>query len=238
MDENKSNTDSGLDIIGLGKVAKAIPQKVYTEATKGLIETFSKVISPITETTSGIGRYIKQKFDNMVDMEKAVGAYTIEKAIEKAREQGELIQPKHLKSFINSFEEASKETDSVLHEMWKNILASQITDSKFHPRYVNILSSLSADEANLLLRLNTIDKLGKDFSNYLGSPRDGFHHYVLRNHDKELNKWSYSCNILLEFELAEVIAPNDGIYDPKDSVTILYLTNSGRRFLEVVATIQ
>jgi hypothetical protein len=235
MENNESNkTDSSFDIIGLGKTAKAIPSEVYVETTRGLIETFNKIVAPITETTSGIGRYIRQKFDNMVDVEKAIGAYTIQKAIEKAKKQGEINPPFHLKSFITSFEEASKETDSVLHEMWENILASQITKSKFHPRYVGILSSLSADEANLLLKLNTIDNLGENWSKYLGSPRDGFYHYILKNHDTDLHKWSYSCNVLLELGLAEVGAPNHGIYEKQDSVTILYLTNSGQRFLEVV----
>lgn len=235
MENNETDKiDSSFDILGLGKTAKAIPSEVYVETTRGLIDTFNKIISPITETTSGIGRYIRQKFDNMVDVEKAIGAYTVQKAIDKALKQGVLKQPSHLKSFINSFEEASKETDPVLHEMWENILASQITDSNFHPRYVGILSSLSADEAVLLLQLNTIDNLGKDFSGYFGSPRDGFNHYVLKNYDNDLHKWSYSCNILLEFELAEVIAPNEGIYKIEDGVTILYLTNSGKRFLDVV----
>lgn len=234
--ENKetNKTDSSFDIIGLGKTAKAIPAEVYVETTRGLIDTFNKIVAPITETTSGIGRYIRQKFDNMVDSEKAIGAFTIQKAIEKAEKLGEIKQPNHLKSFVNSFEEASKETDPILHEMWENILASQITESNFHPRYVGVLSSLSADEAILLLKLNTIDNLGKDFSGYLGSPRDGFNHFVIKNHDTELYKWSYSCNILLEFELAEVIAPNDGIYEKEDRVTILYLTNSGKRFLDIV----
>src|SRR3990172_1974339 len=161
MENNETNkTDSSFDIIGLGKTAKAIPPEVYVEATKGLIDTFNKIVAPVTQTTSGIGRYIRQKFDNMVDAEKAIGAYTIQKAIAKAEKRGAIKQPSHLKSFVNSFEEASKETDPVLHKMWENILASQIAESNFHPRYVGILSNLSADEATLLLKLNTIDNLG------------------------------------------------------------------------------
>lgn len=235
MENNEGNkVDSGFDIIGLGKVAKAIPAEVYTETTRGLIDNFNKIVSPITETTSGFGRYIRQKFDNMVDVEKAIGAYTVQQAIEKAARKGSLKQPSHIKSFINSFEEASKETDSTLHEMWKNILTSQITDSEFHPRYVSILSSFSVSEANLLLKLNTAENIGEDLSGYLGSPRDGFEHYVIKNKDKELYKWSYSCNVLLEFELAGVAAPNDGIYEKQDRVTILYMTESGKRFRDVV----
>jgi len=235
MEVNQTNkTDSSFDIIGLGKTAKAVPSEVYVETARSLIDNFNKIVAPLTETTSGIGRYIRQKFDNMVEVEKVIVAHTIQKAIEKAEKKGRIRQPSHIKSFIHSFEEASKETDPTLHEMWENVLASQITESNFHPRYVGFLSSLSAEEANLLSKLNTIDNLGKDFSGYFGSPRDAFNHYVLKNYDTELYKWSYSCNILLEFELAEVVAPNNGIYKAKDKVTILFLTNSGKRFLDVV----
>ncbi len=226
--------NSGFDIIGIGKTAEAIPKEVYVEATRGLIETFNDIVAPLTQTTSGFGRYIRQKFDNMVEVEKAIGALTLQNAIEKAKKRGDLTPPKHIKSFINSFEEASKETDETLHEMWENIISNQIIDSNFHPRYVNMLSNLTADEAKLLLTLNTIQNLGEDYSSYLGSPRDGFKNFVIKNHDNVLHKWTYSCNILLEFELAEVMAPNDGIYLKEDRVTILYLTNSGKRFLEIV----
>jgi hypothetical protein len=231
---NSNNKSSGFDIVGLGKTAEAVPKEVYVETTRGLINTFNSIVAPITETTSGIGRYIRQKFDNMVEAEKAIAAFTLQKAIEKAQKSGNLVAPKHLKSFINSFEEASKETDLLLHEMWENILASQIVDSNFHPRFVNMLANFSADEANLLMKLNPISNLGTDFSVYFGSPRDGFDHFVIKNPDKNLYKWTYSCNILLEFELAEVIAPHEGIYNEADNVTILYLTNSGKQFLEVV----
>lgn len=234
MESKLNPSDSSIDIIGLGKTAKAIPTEVYVETTRGLIEAFNKIISPLTETTSDIGRYIRQKFDNMVDIEKAIGAFSVQKAVEKAQKKNGIREPKHLKSFIKSFEEASKETYPILHEMWVNILANQITDSSFHPRYVNILSSFSSDEANLLLKLNTRENIGKDFSVYFGSPRDGFNHFVVKNPDNNLFEWSYSCNVLLEFELAEVIAPNEGIYKEEDNVTILYLTKSGQRFLEIV----
>ncbi len=234
MENNDSKkTDSSFDIIGFGKTAKAIPKEVYVETSRELISTFSKIVSPITQTTDGIGRYIKQKFDNMVDAEKAIGAYTLQQAIEKASRLGSVEQPKHLKSFINSFEEASKETDPLLHEMWENILAGQITDSNFHPRYVNILSSLSAEEAYLLLNLNTVDEVGGNWSSYVGSPRDGFTHYVFNSDNPDLNEWTFSCNVLLELELAEVAALT-GRVPENDAHALLFLTSSGKRFLDVV----
>ena len=237
MEKNEvSKTGSGLDVVGLGKAAEAVPKEVYIEVAGGLIENFNKIIAPITETTSGVGRYIRQKFDNMVETEKAIAAVTLQESIRRAQERSSLILPKHIKSFVNSIEEASRETDPILHEMWVNALSKQITNSKFHPRYVSMLASFSADEANLLMSLNTVDNLGKDFSIYFGSPRHGFDHFVLKNHDTDLHEWTYACNILLEFDLAEVMAPNEGIYEQGHKVTILYLTNSGKRFLDVVTS--
>ena len=229
----ENNTNKGIDIVGIGKVAEAIPKEVYVEATRGLIETFNKIVAPITETTSGIGRYIGQKFDNMVDFEKAMGAFTIQNAVIKAQQKGKVQPPKHIKSFINSFEEASRETEPILHEMWENILASQITDSNFHPRYVSVLANLSLEEANLLMKLNTIDNIGKEFSSYMGSPRDGFTHFMFTCNDTELQVWTYSVNVLIELGLAEVIASTN--HDKNDKATILYLTNSGKNFLDVVS---
>lgn len=234
MNEDSEKKEFSFDLVGLGKVAKSIPKEVYINSTNAIIESFNKIISPIAETTTGLGRYIKQKFDNMVETEKAIGAFTLQNAIEKAREKGGILTPQHLKSFISSFEEASKETDPILHEMWENIISNQLSDSEFHPRYVKVLSNFSAEEANLLLMLNTINKVGDGYSGYFGSPRDVFHHFVTKNRDKNLHKWSYSCNVLLELELAEVIAPHKGIYDPSDGVTILYKTKSGSRFLNTV----
>ncbi len=233
-DKNSEKEKTGFDLIGLGKTAEAIPEEVYIKTTRTLTNTFDKIVSPITETTSGVGRYIRQKFDNMVEAEKAIAAFTIQNAIKKAQQRSDVLPPKHLKSFINSFEEASKETDPTLHEMWENILANQLIDSDFHPRYINILSNFSASEANLLLMLNPWDELGEDFSGYFVAPRDAFDHFVIKNYDKNLHQWTYSCNILLEFELAEVTSPKDGIYDKADKVTILYRTKSGTRFLKVV----
>ncbi len=124
--KDESYQNGGLDLIGLGKTAKAIPKKVYEETTHALIKNFNEIVAPITELTSGFGRYLRQKFDNMVEAEKAIGAFTIQNAIEKANKKQAISPPKHAKSFIKSFEEASKETDPTLHELWENIISNQL----------------------------------------------------------------------------------------------------------------
>ncbi|MCD8401407.1 Abi-alpha family protein [Tenacibaculum finnmarkense] len=235
MGNETENKGRSLDLIGLGETAKAIPKEVYTATTNAIISKFSDIVSPITETTSGIGRYIRQKFDNMVEAEKVIAAVTLENAINKAKNQSDLIKPKHLKSFINSFEEASKESDPLLHEMWENLIASQLIESEFHPHFAKILSHFSPAEANLLLNLNEYKDLGEDFSYYLGNPIS-FKNYVIKNHDQKLNNWTYSCELLVEFGFAAVAAPNREIYKDEDHVTILHRTSLGNKFLKTVIT--
>lgn len=110
------NSKDGLDLVGIGKVAKAIPEEVYNRSAESLLTTFEKLVAPITETTHGLGRYVSQKFDSMVKVEKAIATYTLEQACAKARAKAASFRfgtraPTHPKSFVKSLEEASKETD-------------------------------------------------------------------------------------------------------------------------------
>ena len=238
MNKDKDNKE-GLDLAGLGKIAKAIPPEVYTQSISAVIETFNKVTAPLTETTDGFGRYIKQKFDNMVEVEKALATYTVKNAIEKAEakvaiSENSIITPTHIKSFIKSVEEASKETDPTLHEMWENILADQLTNVNFHPHFVEILPHFSPVEANLLLSLLPKDKLGKHGGGYISYSDESFKHWVMQAGDEKLNEWNYSCILLHEFKFVDMMAPKNDQYRKEDHVTILYRTNAGNTFLSAV----
>jgi hypothetical protein len=232
-----SDKKDSVDLAGLGKIAKAIPKEVYVQSTAALIDTFTKLTAPITATTEGFGRYLKQKFDNMVEVEKALATYSIEKAIAKAEEKARtrgisLIAPSHPKSFIKSIEETSKETDPLLHEMWTNLLASQITEPSFHPHFVEILPHFSPPEARLLASLFPQEEIGQNGGGYLYFTYDSFKTWVFKSGDRDLKEWNYSCILLCEFKFADVLAPKDGDYD-KDT-TFLYRTKSGAAFLEAV----
>lgn len=238
MEDQSQN--EGFDLVGLGKVAKAIPPEVYIKTTKTLLKTFNQIVSPITETTSGIGRYIKQKFDNMVAAEKAVATFTIQNAVEianrKAKKIDAEIRPsKHIKSFVSSLEEASKETDPVLHEMWEDILANQLLDSEFHPHFVKILAHFSSAEANLLLSLNSLESIGNSHSAYISYDPDSFTHFVKQIPSDIILPWTYSCDLLLEFGFANTVGPTDDFYKREDFVTILYRTKAGTQFLKAVS---
>jgi len=75
--------NTGLNVVGVGKLAKAIPQKAWVQVVDTACKTFSDAIAPLTALTSGIGRLIEAKFDCLVDAEKVLAAGTMAGAQEK-----------------------------------------------------------------------------------------------------------------------------------------------------------
>lgn len=231
-----SSDDEGLDLVGFGKVAKAIPAKVYELSAVTALSTFEKLIAPITETTDGLGRYIRQKFDNMVDVEKALAVYTLDEAVQRATSKASseslnLQPPHHTKSFVKSLEEASKETDPLLHEMWTNLLASQLVEDAAHPHFVEMLSHFSPLEARLLLSLYPFSETGGTNDTFFSSDFSWITHWIRKDGD-ERHPWTFSCVLLLEFGFANIIPPPDK-YQNLNTV-LLHRTTSGSAFLKVV----
>ena len=228
----KTDTE-GLDVAGFGKIAKAIPPEVYEKSATTVLKTFRDLVAPITETTSGLGRYLHQKFDNMVEVEKALGTFTLEKAMRRAREKAErngssVHPPTHPKSFVKAIEEASKETDPLLHEMWANLLASQLTEETCHPHFIQTLSHFSPSEAKLLTCLLPRNQLRGHTH-----PNPSFLDTVTqwsRDYRGEPQPWSLSCALLRDLGLAAVTR---SLFPPTD--IILYRTDAGDAFLAAVS---
>lgn len=232
----KSTDNEGLDIAGFGKVAKAIPPSVYERSATTLLTAFQQITAPITETTSGLGRYLRQKFDNMVEAEKALATYTVEAAIAKAKERAkiagvEVHPPESSKSFVKAIEEASKETDPLLHEMWANLIASQLSDNSCHPHFVEVLSHFGPAEARLLISLVPLSEVGENDGGYLSASDDAFEYWMPKAGD-EPRPWSVSCILLREFRFADLVAPKGS---KPDRTTILYRTTLGAAFLAAVS---
>jgi hypothetical protein len=232
-----SSNNEGLDLVGLGKLAKAIPREVYTSSTKTALTMIEQLASPFTETTAGLARYVKQKFDNMVDVEKARGSYAVEEAIRRAREKsqitGQIMQsPASPKTFVKAIEEASKESDPLLYEMWANLLASQLLEETCHPHFVEILSHFSPAEARLLISLLPLDKVGENGGGYVGVPEGVFTHWMALSCG-DLRPWSVSCELLLDFKFADMVPPKGSKHN---HATILYRTKLGSAFLSAVST--
>jgi hypothetical protein len=229
-----------LDLTGFGKIAKAIPPEVYTRTAKSALTVFEKVIAPITETTHGFGRYIRQKFDNMVEVEKAIAAFTIEKACLKAQKrassQGISVGvPQHPKSFVKALEEASRETDPLLHEMWASLLASQLLPGDCHPHFVEILQHFSPSEAILLISLHDGDAVGENDGKYISIDIDRVSSWIAHAEDAEPKPWTASCILLIDFGFADLKAQLWKEPKEDDRPSILYRTRAGSEFLKTVS---
>ena len=223
----------GLDLIGLGKVASAIPKEVYERSAATVLTAFEKLTAPITESTSGLGRYVRQKFDNMVEAEKAIATYTLEKAVHRAQARRERIviglrSSAHPKSFVKAIEEASMEIDPVLHEMWANLLASQLCGVDNHPHFVEILPHFSPAEAKLLVSLRPESEIGEHEAYFSLQPCPPLR-LIRRNADTESMPWDISCDLLFEFRLVHLAAPK-----PRSQYAIIYRTSLGSAFLAAV----
>jgi hypothetical protein len=230
------NEDKSIDIVGFGKIAKAIPPKVYEQTTKTLLTTFQQLTAPITETTGGLGRYLKQKFDNMVDAEKAIATYTVEKALARAKskldaEHKSLLPPPSTKTFVRSIEEAAKETDPLLHEMWANLIASQLSSGTCHPHFVEILSHFTPEEAKLLISLSPLDQVGENDGGYLTIGDYDFESWVPHSNATPV-PWSISCTLLFDFAFISGLVPKG---QNGQKTTLLYRTKLGTAFLEAVS---
>ena len=146
--------DSSLDITGVGKIARAIPAKAWTQVVDTACTTFREVIAPLTSLSSGVGRLIDAKFDRLVEAEKVLVADTFSKACEKvkARSQRKLAPP-NARILIGVMDGTSIETDLLLRELWANLLAREIASGAVHPEFPSILARLSAQDAQTLAQI-------------------------------------------------------------------------------------
>ena len=146
--------EGGLDLLGAGKLAKAIPAKVWTQVVETACVTFTSAIAPFTATTSGIGRLITAKFDRLVDAEKLLASETMARAAEKVTKSRKVPNGTAKASVvIAAIESSATETDSILRELWANLLAQEIVTGTVHPEFPRILSRLSSTDAQVLAQI-------------------------------------------------------------------------------------
>ena len=227
----------GLDLVGIGKVAHAIPPKVYERTVATALKTFEELVAPLTQTTDGVGRLIRQSFDNWVEERKAIAVYTIEQAVLRAKAKGlALSPPVHPKTFLRILEESSLETDKVLHEMWINLLTNEMTSHGSHPRFLNILTQLGPEEAKLLSSLKHRPRVGLGSFSGTGGADSGAGWKWVTEVGQTERPWNISLTILCQQNLAAICPtfPEAKYLRPADSV-LLYLTPFGQEFLAVVA---
>ena len=147
---------SGLDLIGVGKLAKAIPPAAWKRLAETACTTFEQSVAPLTQATSGLGRLIKAKFDTLTELEKINAAAAFQKASSKIEQSGKesaVVEPQP-KVLLGALEGASRETDDDMRELWANLLAQEFTVGGVHPAIPGILSRLTAQDAQMLAEIN------------------------------------------------------------------------------------
>lgn len=50
--------DNSLDVVGIGKLAEAVPDESWNRLVDTACCTFNELLAPITSTTGGLGRLI------------------------------------------------------------------------------------------------------------------------------------------------------------------------------------
>jgi hypothetical protein len=229
----------GVDLVGLGKVANAIPPEVYKQSTATVLTTFESLVAPLTETTAGVGRLIRQKFEIWVEVQKALGTYSLEQAVMRAKaraeKEGKFLQPPaHAKTFLRALEESSLETDSVVHEMWVNLLASQLIDLNSHPRFVSILAQLGPAAARLLASVQPCPKNEPRIEGFLGgtTAHSGMNSQWVLALDQSPQPWNLTVTLVCQQSLADISAIS---IPGKASPVLLHLTPFGKEFMAAVA---
>ncbi|WP_167631922.1 Abi-alpha family protein [Mariprofundus ferrooxydans] len=146
--------DKGIDLTGIGEVAKAIPEQSWNQLVSTACEAFQKTLAPITELTGGLGRLISAKFDRLIDAEKILAADTMQRASEKVARANKRPSGNAKPGVITSvITESSKQTDINLRDLWANLLAQELIDGSVHPEVVSILARISSEDAQTLARI-------------------------------------------------------------------------------------
>lgn len=233
---------TGWDLVGFGKVAQAIPPEVYKQTAATVSKTFESLVAPLTQTTDGLGRLIRQTFDSWVEVRKALGTYTLQQAVIRAKARAEkrgklLLPPSHPKTFLRGLEEASLETDSVLHEMWVNLLTSQMIDRNSHPRFVNILGQLGPEDAKLLATLQPRPNDPR-LDSFIGgtTAHSGMKERWISALDQLDQPWDLSVTLICQQSLADISPQMWKREKPQEKLPVLlHLTPFGEEFLAAVA---
>lgn len=151
--------DFSLDLVGAGKLAKAIPAKAWDKLVTTACDTFTQCIAPITATTGGLGRLIQARFDRLVDAQKVIAAEVVSRASKKASaKRKQDARPPKASLVVTVIEASSLETDETLRELWANLLAQEFIDGTVHPEFVRTLSRMTASDAKALAGFASVGK--------------------------------------------------------------------------------
>ena len=217
-----------LDLLGIGKVMEELPDEAIIQTTDTINTCFKNLIYPLTAATKGLGLYIEQKFDQKINMEKALGIYAIQNAVAKAKNNQLTIELNNPKSFISIVDEASREIDPLLHKLWTNLLTSEITN-KNHPSFIRILQKINKEDAMILQQLTPHEEVKNSTRGFLGKPQFDF--WVIDESEHNINPYNLSCDILYSEGLIDFKCTVEE-YD--DNRVVMTRTKLGTIFLNAV----
>ncbi|MGK0426014.1 MAG: hypothetical protein ACJAUR_000107 [Ulvibacter sp.] len=136
------------------EVLKAIPESAWTRTVKTACDTFESVMSPVTSTTSGVGRLIDSVFKRLIPEEQVLVGDTFISAENKANASGESRNENpNLNIILTVIEQSSRQTDKSIRELWSNLLARELTIGDIHPEVAYILSRIGPDDAKTLVQI-------------------------------------------------------------------------------------
>ncbi|RYM35604.1 DUF4393 domain-containing protein [Brumimicrobium glaciale] len=205
------------------EIAKSIPDSAWNRLVQTACDTFEKAVAPLTESTSGIGRLIKAKFDRLLNEEKVLVAETFAKAKQKITESSKEMKGHHnLNIVLQVVQESCKQTDEKLRDLWANLLATELTEGGVHPEIVSILKRISSDDARVLLKVSeNSPKINQKFIETLGHAFSGMSPVTIYRSKED----SFSEKLLERLGLIKKEIPH------------WKLTEIGIGFLEVVSGI-
>jgi hypothetical protein len=157
--QHNMSEDKSIDLIGVGRLAKAIPATAWKRVVETACSTFEKVVAPITETTSGLGRLIQAKFNKLIDSEKVIVAKTAQEAAETVKNAGMSLNENfnHL-ILCKIIDHAQSQADPGIRKLWSNLLAREMTEGAVHPEIAEVLSRLTTKDALLLFEIARKEK--------------------------------------------------------------------------------
>jgi len=225
MDEN----DSSLDLTGIGKLASSIPESAWRVLVSTATRVVENLLSPATEFTGGVGRLIRQKFDNMVEVEKVLLADGLEQAVKKARKRGKPISQKvNISSLVKTIEETSRANEPELRELWTSLLSRELTDEKTHPEFASLLSRMTSSEAKALIEVSQIglaERLVASMRRNMAKSYPPPPTHLAGIFSSFTRRFDFSKDLLVRMNLIN----NDHGY---------FLTDFGKAFLEAVGEIE
>ena len=134
--------------------------KVSEETADKIARALLDLISPVSQSAGLLGQYVQQR--------RKVLSVIFEKALIRAQQSNQEIQPPPPKFLIEFADKASRDdAESELIEMWANLLAEASSD--YDPAlntYIQILAEIGPDQARLLKRLakNYVDRASSGVS--------------------------------------------------------------------------